>query len=35
MADHLSNDEIVLAAIILSVIAFLLGAGFGVLLGGW
>ena len=35
MADRLTNDEIELAAIILAVTAFLLGAGFGVLLGGW
>ena len=35
MADRLSNDEIAMAAIILSVIAFLLGAGFGVLIGSW
>ena len=34
-AEIASNDEIAMAAIILSVIAFLLGAGFGVLIGGW
>ena len=32
---NLDGDPVVRLTIILSVIAFLLGAGFGVLIGGW